>query len=344
MRLALLVPAPFTTVSGGYAYDRRIVAGLREAGHNVAVIELAGRHPLPDALARQAADAALDGIDADTRVIIDGLGLPSFEALADSLAARGASVLVHHPTAIETGRGDAEREELRRIERAMLPRCRRLIATSAPTAHQLADDFAVAADKIAIVVPGTEDAPRSRGSLDGTCRILSVGTLIPRKGHDVLLRALARLTDLDWHLTIAGSAERDTAHAATLLALADELGLARRVRFAGEAADAELEQLWRSADMFASATYWEGYGMAIAEAIKRGLPVAVTAGGAATDLIVPDIGVTAPPGEPDILSKAMRRLIFDTDLRREMAEAARGVGATLPDWRGQSARFAEALM
>jgi glycosyltransferase involved in cell wall biosynthesis len=343
MRIALLVPAPFATVSGGYAYDRRIVAGLREAGHDVAVVELTGRHPVPDPPAREAAEHALANVAADTRIVIDGLGLPSFGALAGVLAERGATALVHHPTAIETGRGDAERDELRRTECALLPRCRRAIATSVPTARQLTTDFGVESDRITVVVPGTDDAPRSTGSVDGTCHILSVGALIPRKGYDVLFRALVRLVDLDWKLTIAGSTNRDAAHATGLAALADELGIARRVRFAGETVDAALDLLWQSADMFASATYWEGYGMAIAEAIKRGLPVAVTAGGAATDLVAPSIGVTAPPGEPDVLSKAMRRIIFDVELRREMAEAAWHVGQTLPDWRGQAARFAEAL-
>ena len=58
MHLSLIVPAPFDAVSGGYAYDRRIVAGLREAGHAVQVVELAGTHPLADAAARDAARAA----------------------------------------------------------------------------------------------------------------------------------------------------------------------------------------------------------------------------------------------------------------------------------------------
>ena len=92
----------------------------------------------------------------------------------------------------------------------------------------------------------------------------------------MLLRALARLFDLDWSLTIVGSAERDHPHARGLLALAEELGIARRVRFAGEIDDAALEHLWHGTDLFALATQWEGYGMAVAEALKRGLPVAVS--------------------------------------------------------------------
>ena len=71
------------------------------------------------------------------------------------------------------------------------------------------------------------------------------------------------------------------------------------MRFAGEIGDAELETLWREADLFALATYWEGYGMAIAEALKRGLPVAVTAGGAAASLVPIEGGVVCEPGDHD---------------------------------------------
>ena len=156
-----------------------------------------------------------------------------------------------------------------------------------------------------------------RGSGGPTCRILSIGALVPRKGHDVLLRALARLFDLDWQLTIVGSAERDPVHARALAALAEEFGIARRVRFAGEVTDAALDALWQEADLFALATHWEGYGMAIAEALKRGVPVAVSAGGAAGNLVTPESGVVCPAGDHINLSKALRRMIFGTGLRRD---------------------------
>ena len=58
MHVSLIVPAPFDTVSGGYGYDRRIVAGLRALGHVVDVVELGGQFPHADATARDAACAA----------------------------------------------------------------------------------------------------------------------------------------------------------------------------------------------------------------------------------------------------------------------------------------------
>jgi len=342
MHLALLVPAPWDTVSGGYAYDRRIVAGLRAAGHTVDVVELPG-HPLADDTARDAAHTALQTLAPSARPVIDGLALPAFASMEDALQARQAVALIHQPVSLEPGVSEHGQAALHAIEQRLLPRLARIIVTSEATAAHLVDEYAVPRARIAIVPPGTDDAPRATGSNGPGCAILSVGSLIPRKGHDVLLSALARLFDLDWHLTIAGSAERDPVHARSLIARAEELGITHKVTFAGEVSDPALEALWQSADLFALATQWEGYGMAIAEALKRGLPVAATSGGAAASQLTPECSVVCRPGDHEQLSKAMRRMIFDTELRRDMADAAWQVGRTLPAWDTAIRDFAQAL-
>ncbi len=343
MRLTLFVPAPFETVSGGYIYDRRIVAGLRNAGHTVDVAELAGSFPLADEAARDSMCGAWEALPRVNQPVIDGLALPAFVGMEDALAARNAVGLIHHPTASETGLSDADRAKLFAAEKRLLPELPRVIVTSEATAQQLATEFNVERDRIRVIVPGTDDAPRSSGSGGSTCRIIAIGTLVPRKGHDVLLRSLAGLFDLDWHLTIVGSPDRDPVHAQSLAALAEELGIAQRVAFAGELVGDALEALWRGADIFALATHWEGFGMVIAEALKRGLPVAVTGGGAAGALVTPDAGVVVPPGDTVNLSKALRRLIFAKELRREIADGAWQVGQSLPDWQTQAREFAQAL-
>jgi glycosyltransferase involved in cell wall biosynthesis len=343
MQVSFIVPAPFEAVTGGYEYDRRIVALLREAGHDVRVVELAGTHPVADEAARNSVCAAWDSIASRSRPIIDGLSLPAFAGLDDALAARNTVGLIHHPTSLESGFSDNERASMRAIEQRLLPLLPRIIVTSELTAECLVADFGVRRERVRIVQPGTDDASRSRGSGGPTCCILSVGTLTPRKGHDLLLRAMARLFDLDWRLTIVGSPERDPVHARALVALTDQLGIARRVRFAGELTGDALEALWRATDLFALATHWEGYGMAIAEALKRGVPVAVTGGGAAGRLLTPEAGVVCPVGDQANLSKALRRLIFGKELRLGMAEAAWRVGQTLPSWRNQVREFAQAL-
>lgn len=343
MHVSLIVPAPFDQVSGGYAYDRRMVEGLRAGAHTVAVVELTGRFPLSDDDSRDAACTAWDRLADDTRPVIDSLALPAFSGMEDALWARGAVGLIHHPTSLETGFNEPERGTLHRIERRLYPRLTRIIATSEPTAERLAAEFGVDHGHISVVVPGTEDAPRSVGSGGPVVEILSLGSVVPRKGYDVLMRSLARLPDLRWHLTIVGSLRQEPAYADHLVRLANELQITPQVRFAGEVTGEPLEALWRGADLFALATWFEGYGMAIAEALRRGLPVAVTSGGAAAALVGPEAGVVCEPGDQVQLTKALRRVIFSASLRQEMGEEAWKIGQTLPRWETQVRAFADVL-
>lgn len=342
MRIVLAVPAPFTAVSGGYEYDRRIVAGLRALGHEVRVEELAGRHPLPDEEAEAAARAVVDRCSAEEVLVLDGLGLPAFAPLAERDWAGRCLGLVHHPTALETGFSEADREALRARERALFPRLARLVTTSRLTASRLPAEFGADPERIGTVEPGTEPAERARGSGGAGCAILSVGTITRRKGHDVLLRALGRLTDIEWTLTIAGAA-RDSAYREELTALAESLGIAPRVTFAGQVEGAALEALYAGADLFASASWWEGYGMAVAEALAHGLPLAITEGGALADLAPRDAAVVCAPGDHNSLSRAMRRPIYDAGLREAMAEAAWRAGQRLPRWADRTTAFAEQI-
>lgn len=326
MKWTLIVPGPLETISGGYIYDRRIVQARRLTGDTVEVIER--RDFLPSN---------------NDPIVIDGLALPDFADRVAELADRKMIGLVHHPVSLETALPEAERARLAAIEHRLFPALHRLIVTSDTTARMLAADFAVPQDKIIVVGPGTDDAPRSTGSGARICHILSIGSLIPRKGHDVLLRALARLFDLEWHLTIVGTPHRDPGHAAQLATLTDALKITGRVTFAGELTEAALETLWQQADLFALATHYEGYGMVVAEALRRGLPLAVMQGGAAAVLVPIEGGVTCAPGDVDGFSKAMRRLIFSAELRHSMREVCWRAGQALPSWEDQGRLFGAAI-
>lgn len=343
MRIDFIVPGPFDILTGGNQYDRHMAEQWRLAGHSIEIHALAGRSPVPDDMALSSARDLLATLAANSVVVIDNLVLAAFEDLAGALAARPLVILDHHPTGLETGLDPQTSAALIEIERRLLRLARHVVVTSATTASTLGADFGVAADRITVIEPGTAAAVRSTGSGHATINILSIGSLIPRKGHDVLLRALAKLFDLDWHLTIAGSDRLDRVTANGLRALPQELGIAERVRFCGEMQGEALAKLWREADLFALATRYEGYGMVIAEALKRGLPVAVGNGGAAAALLTPECGVACPVGDVDQMSKALRRLIYDDTLRQSMADAAFMIGATLPDWPEQAQKFAAIL-
>lgn len=343
MRIAIIVPAPFDMLTGGTSYDRHMADHWRNAGHEVEIHELGGTLPLPDEIAFDSAAQIWHGLNETDAVVIDNMTLAAFDRLGDGLARLPTIVIHHHPSGLETGLAPDSATSLIEIEKRLLPYTRHIVVTSHTTAATLSAQFDVPAGRIAVIEPGTAPAPRSKGSGSAVVNILSIGSLIPRKGHDILLRALARLFDLDWHLTIAGGDRLDPVTAHALRALPEQLGIAERVRFSGQMRGEPLARLWREADLFASATHYEGYGMAIAEALKRGLPIAVCNGGAAGALVSHQSGVVCPVGDVDQLSKALRRLIFDDRLRRSMADAAWAIGQRLPDWTDQADTFAHIL-
>ncbi|MFW6346560.1 MAG: glycosyltransferase family 4 protein, partial [Halomonas sp.] len=281
------------------------------------------------------------------RVVIDGLamgGLP--EAIAPHADRLAITALVHHPLADESGLPEATRRRLFDSETRALALARRVIVTSRFTARGL-HRFGVAASRLFVVEPGVDPAPLAASALDldapAPRRLLCVATLIPRKGHDVLLAALAGLGDRDWTLDVVGSHARDPEHAARLVSTAQRAGLADRIRWAGECSAAELAAAYHRAELFVLPSRYEGYGMVVTEAIARGLPVLTTTGGALADTLPPAAGLAVPPDEADALAAALATWLDDAELRRRLRRGAREARHDLADWQLAGERFRLAL-
>jgi len=221
-----------------------------------------------------------------------------------------------------------------------------VIVTSPATARELIR-YGVAAQSVHVVTPGTDPAPLASGSsahpASGGLFLLCVAALIPRKGHAVLLEALAGLQDRMWTLHCVGSTTRhpDTANAVRSAIAAR--GLTERVRLHGEVPDTTLQALYGRADAFVLPTFFEGYGMVLAEALARGLPVVSTTPGAIPDTVPGDAGILVPPGDALALRAALAALLDDPARRVRVAAAARAARSALPTWPQAVARFAAAL-
>lgn len=342
-RLAFAVPGDLATPTGGYAYDRRIITELGRLGWTVEVIDLGDGFPRPSAAQGKRAVERLCAIPAGAAIVVDGLAFGVLPEAAEKLRERRLVALVHHPLALETGLSDSEARALRLSERRALKATRAVIVTSEATARTLAADYGVPHQRITVARPGSDPVAAAAGSSDGVVRLLSIGSLVPRKGYDVLIAALAMLKDLPWRLIIAGDRTRDPATATRLEEDIVRHHLGSRVAVLGAVAGARLPELYAGADLFVLASRFEGYGMAIADAIAHGLPVVAAKAGAIPDTAPPSASVLVPPDDPSALAAALRRLIARHEERRQLAAAARAAAAALPTWTDSARIFARAI-
>ncbi|NKX44018.1 glycosyltransferase family 4 protein [Roseicyclus persicicus] len=327
---ALAVPGDLMTLTGGYIYDRRLLCGLRALGREVAHVALGGSFPDPTPADMAAAAARLAEVPAGCPVIIDGLAMGAMDRAVLTGMAAPIVALVHHPLAHEGSLPADRRDHLYRTERDNLALAAHVLVPSPHTAALLVSDYGVPADRITIARPGT-DRPMGRVDKADPPLILSVGIQVPRKGHDVLIRALAQLADRPWQAVIVGSA-LDAGHAALLSRLVAEAGLAGRVRLAGRVPGAELARLYGQAAVFALATRYEGYGIVFDEAMAHGLPIVTCATGAVPDTVAPGAGLMVPPDDPAAFAGALARVLDEDGTRAAMAAASAAAGAALPGW------------
>jgi glycosyltransferase involved in cell wall biosynthesis len=350
--LAFLIPGRLDTRTGGYEYDRRIADGLRKRGWSVEVHELDGSFPYPTSAALSHAAQMLGSVGDRTVVLIDGLAFGAMPEEVEREAARLRMVpLIHLPLPAEVG---VDRETAVRLEvneRRAFAAASAVIVTGRATLAALTS-YGIRSSLITVIEPGTDRAAVARGSKTGPLQLLCVATVNSGKGHEILFRALAAVQRFDWHLTCAGSLERDPVTVQRLRARLRADALQERVSLVGELDATVLAACYDRADVFVLATMHESYGMAVAEALARGLPVVSTTTGAIPELVHPrrangassdPAGLLVPPGDLDRLIDALTQVLQDAGLRARLAESARRVRERLPTWDEAVDRMAAAL-
>lgn len=337
-KIPFAIPGDLATPTGGYAYARRLIRELPGHGIELSPLALPDGFPFPDTVALERTGAALAALPPDGPVLVDGLALGVLPAELIARVAAPVIALCHHPLALEAGIGTAAALRLEASERAALAAACHVITTSNATAAILTSEFGVAAGRITVARPGTDPAPRATGSNGPGCCIIAVGSLTPRKGHERLVRALAAHAALDWRLRIVGPA-RDARVAAELRAIVAESGLGDRVELTGPLARGEMVAAYQTADLFALASGFEGFGMAFAEAMAHGLPVVGLRSGAIEEAT----GGAARLVAPSALSATLAVLIADAAERRALAERCWTAAQTFLRWPETAAIVAEVL-
>jgi len=343
LHLAFAVPGDLATPTGGYGYDRRIIEELRRLGWQVDVANIGDGFPFPSIAQRATALAILSAVPAGCPMVLDGL---AFGALPEAGALRSRTpliALVHQPLALDPGLDTTQSEVFRESERASLAAAAHVVVTSEATARIVIADYDVPPQCVSVVRPGNDPVPPAPGSKDAVVRLLSIGSVVPGKGYDLLIAALVTLADMPWRLTIAGDRTRNPAAAAQLDADIEAYGLGDRVAVLGAVLPERIDELYLASDIFVLASRFEGYGMALAEAIAHGLPVVSTTAGAIPDTVPAGAGLLVPPDNTTALAQALRRLIADPPERQRLATNARAAAAKLPTWQDSARLFAGAI-
>jgi glycosyltransferase involved in cell wall biosynthesis len=341
--MAFLVAGSLHARTGGSIYNRRLIETLRERGWHVDVRELDASFPFPTPSALDHAAAVMGDLEHGAMAVVDGL---AFGAMPDIVrAARGRLrlvAIVHLPLAATIGIDAPTSRRLAESERGALEEASLVIVPGA-AGRELLATCGLPASRARVVEPGTDRAPLAAGSGGLAPEIVTAAAVTPGKGHDVLLDALEQIRDRQWHLTCAGSLTRDAATAERVRAGIAARGLASRVSLVGELSGEALNACFHRADLFVSASLRETYGMAVAEALARGLPVVATDTGAAPALVRAEAGSIVPAGDAAALIRAIAAMLDDPAVRARCAEGARRVRERLPDWSCAAARFEAAL-
>lgn len=315
--------------SGGNTYGRRMCDHL--LARKVAV---PGSWPQGDPAALATSLATLpDG----QLVVVDGLVACGWPEIIGPAARRlRLAVLVHLPLGDEAGRDPALAADLDTRERATLHAVSAVVATSPWSARRLVEHHDLDPRRVHTVAPGTDDAPLATGT-DGRTQLLCVAAVTPHKGQDLLVEALAGVVDLPWTCVCVGPLRRDPAFVERVRELIDRHGLTDRVVLAGPRTGDALEAGYAAADLVVLPSHFETYGMVVAEALARGIPVLATAAGAVPDTLglAPDgslPGILVPSRDPAVFAEALRCWLTEPDLRDHLRTSAMGRRGVLPRW------------
>jgi glycosyltransferase involved in cell wall biosynthesis len=357
--------------SGGDRYDRRVCDGLAGSGWAVRERAIPGAWPRPDGAARASLAGALAAIPDGAVVLLDGLvACAAPEAVCPEAGRLRLVMLVHLPLGDETGLAPEDVAALTAAERQTLRAAAAVVTTSAWAARRVADRHGLAGSRIHVATPGVDPAPLAPGTdnimIDSTAaklrrqprsdttvspqlsgsstpdlsgssgaRLLCVAAVTPLKAQDLLVEALARVADLPWRCDCVGALDRAPTYVEHVRGLAREHGLDDRVQLVGPRTGDALAASYAATDLLVLASHVETYGMALTEALARGIPVVATdVGGVREALGSPRNlpGLLVPPGDPAALAAALRRWLAEPGTRHRLRHAARGRRATLTGW------------
>lgn len=320
MKIGLMVHEPLKAQSGGYLYDAKIVEHLKNSGNEVFVYT----HPF------DAVEVIKDNVEALIEDELCHENLVGFNLHLKKISSIPRIALVHHLKYLEPV---FQREKEREREREFLRTCDAVIANSNDTSEKVGElgvelPTVVAYPGCDLIAPGSDFR---RESPDTLLNLLFVGVLIPRKGVHILLDALRDLRHYPWKLRIVGDETLDARYVELLREKSLKLG--NRVQFLGRVSSQQLSQIYVDSDLFILPSYFEGYGIVVAEAVFYLLPVIASRVGGIPEIIHDgEEGILVPPGNTSALKQRLKSLLEHPEYLRPFIQACGLRRSSLPIW------------
>jgi glycosyltransferase involved in cell wall biosynthesis len=332
----------YARLTGGFVYNSRLVASLRAAA-TLTGLSVPVAFPSIDEASRAHLAAAFAELPPEAVLLSDHLHVADLAPLLRAQQFRIVSVF-HHSRTIEDRLNGVPAD--REAEMLGFDVCDAVIVTSDATRDYVVSHYAVEPSRIIVAVPGLDPAPRSAGPASGSRNLLTLGAVIPRKRQDYLVEVASKLRANGWHWRIVGDLGRDPAYVAALRERIAASGLAGRIDLAGGIGDDELAHLWPDTALCVAASHYEGYGMAVAEALRRGVPVVTTASGAVATWAGAGVRI-ALDDDAAAFAAILDGLLSEPEALRMLGDEAWAFGAALPTWddtfAGMAGRISQAI-
>lgn len=342
----MIIYGSLDELSGGFLYDRRMKKELELLGHSVSVLKLPWRRygrALLDNLDR-ALLVRIAELEADI-LLQDELCHPSFFGLNRRLGEtldRPRYGIVHHLRVAEDHSPPLV-ALYRWVERRYLASLDGFIFNSEAT-RQSVEDLLGARVSGVVAYPGRDHLTPNGENQKGpaaqpeSLRILFVGSLIHRKGLDLLLDALTQMPTENWQLDIAGRADLEPNYAAAIRRRLAAEPFQSNASYHGAVRTADLEYLYRQADVLAVPSRHEGFGLVYLEAMGYGLPVLASTAGGAHELVEGGKhGALIEPGDVPAVRQVLQEYLDQPGRLQAHSTAARRRFQQHPQWR-ESAR------
>ncbi|MQC27443.1 MAG: glycosyltransferase family 1 protein [Chloroflexi bacterium] len=343
MRMGLVVYGSLDTPSGGFLYDRKLVGRLQARGYQVEVISLPWRsyaRNLMDNWSGRLFERLRDfGVDL---LIQDELNHPSLFALNARLRHEGRTPIVsvvhhlrsseRHPAALKAFYAAVERRYLASVDAFIF---------NSQTTKGVVEEMLGASKPNVVAQPGadrlgrgiTPAQIRKRVQRGGPLRMVFVGSVIRRKGLEVVVEAMGKLPKGSVELDVAGSLDAEPETVRKVRAAIRREGLDDQVRLLGHQEDAALAKLMKASDVLVVPSEYEGYGIVYAEGMRFGLPALGGKSGAAGEVIRDGVdGFLIEAGDAPALTAHLKALVEDRELLEQMSLAAQKAGKRHAGW------------